>query len=176
MDDPILSETADRPLPDERLAYGALATGILALTLSPLFVRWADAPGVVTSFYRMLITTIILTPFAVRSNARMRWPSSKNLMLSIAAGVFLSLDHSFWSTAVQTTTVANATLLNYIAPLWVALFARVVWRERLNIRYWIGLAVVLAGASAVLGSTMLARPAFASGDLLAIISSFFFAG
>lgn len=150
--------------------------GVLALTFSPLFVRWAGAPGVVTSFYRMLITAIILTPFAARRIAHLRRPALRNLAFPVAAGLFTSFDHAFWSAGIERTTVANATLLNYIAPLWVSLFAWTIWRERLDRRYWLGLGLTFAGAFGVLGNTLLIRPAFAFGDLLAIISSVFFAG
>jgi hypothetical protein len=34
-------------------SYIALAAGILLLTLSAFFVRWADAPAPVFAFYRM---------------------------------------------------------------------------------------------------------------------------
>ena len=36
------------------LPYLALAVGILSLGFSAIFVRWAQAPGIITSFYRML--------------------------------------------------------------------------------------------------------------------------
>ena len=51
-----------------------------------------------------------------------------------------------------------------------------MWRERLSVRFWVGLAALLAGASVVLGSTILIRPDFVSGDFYAIASSFFYAG
>lgn len=162
--------------PDIRLAYGALGAAVIALTLSPLFVRWADAPGIVTSFYRMLITAVILTPFALHKLRTAERLPGREYLFPILAGVFSSLDHGLWATAIEQTTVANATLLNNISPLWVALFAILVWRERLGLRFWVGLAAVLAGASAVLGSTILIRPDFVNGDFYAVASSFFYAG
>ena len=159
-----------------RLAYGALGAAVVALTLSPLFVRWADAPGVVTSFYRMVITAVILTPFALHKMKTVEKPPVLEYLFPVLAGVFTSLDHGLWATAIEQTTVANATLLNNISPLWVALFALLVWRERLGVRFWVGLAALLAGASAVLGSTILIRPDFVTGDFYAIASSLFYAG
>ncbi len=158
-------------------AYFMLGAGILALTFSPLFVRWADAPGVITSFYRMLITSIILAPFALPKliNRKENLPF-KVFVFPLLAGVFSAMDHFLWSTAIDKTTVANATLLNNISPLWVALFALFFWKERLGWRFWIGLVSVLVGASAVLGSTILLRPNFVTGDIYAIFSSIFYGG
>ncbi len=157
------------------LATTALMAAILALTISPLFVRWADAPGVVTSLFRMLIAGCVLTPFAVRKLKKVKPVHSKALLFPILAGFFSAIDHGLWATAIENTTVANATLLNNISPLWVAFFAILIWRERLDWRFWVGLVAVLVGASAVLGSTILFRPQFVFGDYLALISSLFYA-
>jgi drug/metabolite transporter (DMT)-like permease len=162
--------------PGKLKPYAALAAGVLASSLSPLFIRWADAPGIMTSFYRMLIAWIILTPFTVISFRKQGRLKLDHFIFPIAAGIFTSFDKIFWSTAIELTTVANATLLNNISPLWVALFAVIIWHERLRSRFWVGLIMVLVGASVVLGSTILIRPNFAVGDYLAIISSFFYAG
>lgn len=157
------------------MATTALMAAILALTISPLFVRWADAPGIVTSLFRMLIAGLVLTPFAIREIKVVKPAQWKALSLPILAGFFSAIDHGLWATAIENTTVANATLLNNISPLWVALFAILIWKERLEWRFWIGLIAVLVGASAVLGSTILFRPQFVFGDYLALVSSFFYA-
>src|SRR3989304_3155829 len=52
------------------LSYTALGVGILSLGFSGIFVRWAHAPGVVTSFSRMAIAVaLIALPFARRLRA-----------------------------------------------------------------------------------------------------------
>ncbi|MER3459395.1 MAG: hypothetical protein C4309_12865 [Chloroflexota bacterium] len=53
------------------LSYLALGVGALGLGVSAIFVRWANAPGAVTSFYRMAIATALLAwPFYRRVKAR----------------------------------------------------------------------------------------------------------
>lgn len=54
--------------------YIALAIGISALSLSAMFVRWADAPGAMTGFYRLLISTLLLTPFFFKQ--QMNYPAA----------------------------------------------------------------------------------------------------
>ena len=45
-------------------AYIALGLGLTVIGFSAIFVRLADAPGIVSGFYRMLIGAFILTiPF-----------------------------------------------------------------------------------------------------------------
>lgn len=173
-------------LSERGLAVLALLGGVAALTLSPLFVRWANAPGLVTSLYRMSITALLLAlplPFwksaAVQVSRLVKAkPAGLAAMLGwpLLAGLFSGMDHGLWSSAVERTTVANATLLNYIAPLWVALFAVLVWKQRMKPRFWLGLLLTLGGAAAVLGGSALVRPQFTAGDWLAVASSIFYGG
>lgn len=158
------------------LPYLALLVGILSLTFSSLFIRWSQAPGPVVSFYRMAVAAVVLLPFYLLQPRVARQAGAKWILLPILAGVFSGLDHATWGFSLASTNVANATLLNNIAPLWVALVAFFLWKERLGGRFWGGLALVLAGAAFVLGSDFLAHPGVGSGDLLAAGSSFFYAG
>lgn len=158
--------------------YLALLTGILALSMSGIFVRLADAPGVITSFYRMSVASMIMLPFfwnhvKAQPQNKLNW---RYLWLPLLGGIFTGLDHYTWSTAVGYTRIANATLMNYIAPLWVALFARFLWKQQLKQRFWIGLVLTLSGIFAIFGNDMLTSPQLGKGDLLAIFSSLFYAG
>ncbi len=158
------------------LPYLALAVGILSLTFSSLFIRWSQAPGPVVSFYRMAVAAVVLFPFFMLQPRVDRQAGAKWILLPILAGVFSGLDHATWGFSLALTNVANATLLNNIAPLWVALVAFFLWKERLGRRFWGGLALALAGAAFVLGSDFLRNPGTGTGDLLAAGSSIFYAG
>lgn len=157
------------------LAYAALALGIAALSLSAMFVRWADAPGAMTGFYRLLISTILMFPLFVRQQTRREKIDRKFLLFPIIGGVFTALDFTLWNTSVQYTTAANATLLGNTSPLWVALIALVLFREKLRGSFWIGLALALTGAMLVVGSNFLQNPTLGFGDLLASTAAIFYA-
>ncbi len=163
-------------LSQNTLAYLALVFSVLVLSLSALFVRWAGVPGTVTSFYRMAIAGVFLTVFIGKRSAA-RLPGRKALLLlPLLGGLFTALDHTVWSTAIGMTNIANATLLNNIAPLWVALVAFLFWKERLSKLFWIGLALALVGAGVVFGSDLLFATHLTLGDVLALFSSLFYAG
>ncbi|MEW6504635.1 MAG: DMT family transporter [Chloroflexota bacterium] len=161
--------------PPKFLPYLALISGILALSLSSLFVRWADAPGAVTSFYRMVVASLFFLVVFLRQPASARQLERRWLFLPLLGGLFTALDHATWATAINYTRVANATLMNNLAPLWVALVAFLIWRERLSTRFWLGLIMAIGGAGLVLGSDFLARPQLNEGNLLAVLSSLFYA-
>jgi drug/metabolite transporter (DMT)-like permease len=158
------------------LPYAALALGITALSLSAMFVRWADAPGAMTGFYRLLFATILMTPIFIRQQRQREAIDRKFLLFPILGGIFTACDFAFWNTSVHYTTAANATLLGNTSPLWVALFAFFVLHEKLRGNFWLGLALTLTGAVFVVGSDFLQHPTLGIGDLMASAAAVFYAG
>jgi drug/metabolite transporter (DMT)-like permease len=161
--------------------YVSLSLGIICLSFSPLFTHWADAPGIVTSFYRMLIAVLVLAPFITKIFPSTDFEASSSLnwhqiLIPVLAGMFSGVDHALWGTALKETSVANATLLNYISPLWVSLIAILVLKERYKAYYWLGLVLVLAGSISVLNIFNTTLTFNFRGEGFAVISSFFYAG
>ena len=157
------------------LPYLALAVGISALSLSAMFVRWAQAPGTVTGFYRLLISTIFLAPLFLRQQKRLEPIDKKYFIFPLLGGLFTAFDFAFWNSSLNYTTAANATLLGNTSPLWVALFAFFIFREKLRGSFWLGLVIALAGAALVMGTDFLTHPTLGLGDLMACTASVFYA-
>ncbi len=156
--------------------YLALGVGILSLGFSAIFVRWADAPGPVMAFYRIGLATLVLAPaFYRRFRSTGATFRRYILVFPLLGGLATALDHATWNTAVLYTSAANATLLGNTAPLWVALAAWYLLRERLKRPFWIGLAFTLGGAAIVLGRDFFHDPTFGWGDLLALLAGIFYA-
>ena len=157
------------------LPYIALAIGISALSLSAMFVRWADAPGPMTGFYRLLISTILLTPLFLKQQKQLPPIDGKYLYLPLVGGLLTAFDFAFWNSSLKFTTAANATLLGNTAPLWVALAAFLIFREKLKGIFWFGLILALAGAALVMGSDFLTHPTLGLGDIMASTAAVFYA-
>jgi hypothetical protein len=64
-------------------SYIALAAGILSLTLSAFFVRWADAPAPVFAIYMMGIGGLLITPLFLKAGPLKQIPSNKLQLLPI---------------------------------------------------------------------------------------------
>ena len=158
------------------LPYLALATGILALSFSAMFVRWANAPGPITGLYRVFLSSLLLTPFFLKGYRARRNINRSNILFPVLAGLFTAGDFALWNTSISYTTAANATLLGNTAPLWVAIGAWLLFRERLSTRFWLGLGLALAGAALILGTDFLLHPRLGIGDLMAIGTGIFYAG
>lgn len=128
-----------RPVDKTLLAYLALGTGILALSFSAMFVRWANAPGPVTAFYRLFFSIFLLLPFfapRLKTSPAIR---SRLIIFPLLAGIFTACDLGLWTTAVSYSTAANVTLLGNTAPLWVALGAWLILKQKLTPVFWRGL-------------------------------------
>ena len=157
------------------LAYMALATGILSLGMTAMFVRWADAPGPVTGFYRLAIAPALTAPLFIRRQWKQAAIPRAHLLIPLLGGLFAAGDFALWNTSVLFTTASNATLLGNTAPLWVALIAMLFFRERLRLDFWVGLALALAGAVFIVGRDFLVHPSLGVGDLMACGAAVFYA-
>ena len=157
-------------------AYLALGVGILSLGFSAIFVRWANAPGIVTSFYRMAIATILLAwPFYRRVKATGSL-SRRGLRFAVLGGLFFTGDLALWATGVVLSGATNPTLLANTAPLWVGLGALVLFRERLKAMFWVGLMLAMTGAAIILGLDSLRAVSFGLGTLFGLLAGIFYGG
>ncbi len=172
----IITTTNSSSSKSKTLPYIALTTGILALSLTAMFVRWADAPATITSFYRLLISSILLLPIFAWRNLKKNRVTRLNLIFPILGGLFTAFDLAFWNSSVLYTTASNATLLGNTAPIWVALVTMFLFRHKLPKGFWLGLTLALVGAALVLGNDFFVHPRLGLGDLMAIAAGFFYAG
>ncbi len=154
-------------------AYLSLAVGAVCIGCSAIFVRLAGISGAASAFYRVLIAGIVLVPWWL-SRRRVR-PSGRDLLLISAGGVFFGLDLVLWNSSVLLIPAATATLLANNAPVWVGLGTLFLFRQRLSLSFWIGLAVALAGMAMIVGGDAWRQLSLNTGNLLAISASLFYA-
>ncbi len=176
---PTLTSLSAQPAPlttRPARAYVALFCGVMCISFSAIFTKLAGTPGPVTGFYRMAVaTTVLLLPFLLhqRKTGAANW---RSWGWAIAGGAWFSINLVMLNSALLLTSAANATLLDNTAPIWVGLGALFIFRERLRGRYWLGLALALAGAAVVTGVNPLAGFHPAPGDALAFVGAIFYAG
>lgn len=164
------------PMDKTLLAYLALGIGVLALSFSAMFVRWANAPGPVTAFYRLFFSTLLLIPFfapRAKTNSKI-W--SWFIVFPLLAGIFTALDLGLWTASLAYTTASNATLLGNTAPLWVALGAWLILKQKLTPAFWRGLVLALLGAALIMGTDFIRHPRLGIGDVMAVTTGLFYGG
>ena len=161
-------------------AYFVLALGVFAIGWSALFVRWSAVPGWTSAFWRMAIAQLVFVPWALGSRARrgVAAPTIERhaVNAAIIAGVFFAADLALFNTAVMISSAANATLLGVNAPIFVALGAWLLYRERPTRRFWTGFVLSFFGMLAIVGHDLAKHPTLGLGDLFAVIGAACYAG
>ena len=155
-------------------AYLALALGVFCIGTSAIFVKIASVPGTTSAFYRVFFAGLALFPLRL-SQKKLSLPSLKNLRLIGLGGLAFAGDLVLWNTSILLTSAAAATLLANNSPLWVGLGATLIFREKLPLKYWLGLVIALAGMTVIVGGNAVQELRFNLGDLLAIGASFLYA-
>ncbi len=168
------------------LTWTALLGAILAVSTASLLVRRAQplAPSLVIAAGRLVIATLVLAPVALtRHRVDLRSLTARELGLAFVAGAFLALHFATWIASLASTSITSSVVLVTTSPLWVALLAPVVLRERLSRPAQLGLAVaLLGGVAVVLGDSGTRTGGGAStphalrGDLLALCGAWMMAG
>jgi drug/metabolite transporter (DMT)-like permease len=159
-----------------QLAYFALGLGIFSLSFSAMFVRWANAPGPVTAFYRLFLSIFLLLPFFVPRTKTKPSLRSRAIIFPLSAGVFTACDLALWTASLSYTTASNATLLGNTAPLWVALGTWLILKQKLTLGFWRGLTITLCGAALILGTDFILHPRLGIGDAMAVFTGVFYGG
>ena len=156
-------------------AYLVLALGVFAIGWSAIFVRWAEVPGWTSAFWRMTLAQLVFVPWAFAARGTRR-PSRKAVIAAMIAGAFFATDLALFNTAVMVSSAANATLLGTNAPIFVALGAWLLYRDRPTRIFWIGFLLSFAGMVAIVGIDMIRHPRLGVGDAFAVGGSACYAG
>jgi drug/metabolite transporter (DMT)-like permease len=156
--------------------YLALGVGLIVLAWGALLIRWADAPGLVTSFYRSSIASLVLVIpclWMLRSDNIALGIS--NMRLAIWAGVFYGVDVGLHAVGVNLIGATIPTVLANTAPIWVGLGAMLFFGEKLGLGFWCGLTLAMIGAVMLMGIDQLHDLAQSIGSLYGLLAGVFYA-
>lgn len=159
-----------------RIMLAALVFGAVLIAFAPIFVRLSEVGPVASGFFRVALAFPILMFLQLNSgNAKPSSPNGRDVLLLIAAGVFLALDLGVWHISIRMTSVANATLFNNSAPIFVALATWIVG-ARLERGFLQALSVAIFGMALLsTGGSFDVEPGELLGDALAISTGAFYA-
>ncbi len=126
-----------------------LGIGVVAASIAAILVRYAnDAEPLAISFWRCALGAVALLPFGIR---RLRAIPRRAAMVSGVAGVFLALHFATWITSLELTTIALSVLLVSTTPIFVALAAPWLLKERLPLQAWAGIGLAFLGTALITG-------------------------
>jgi drug/metabolite transporter (DMT)-like permease len=132
---------------DRRKALIFLLFGVLSFGLSGVLIKLCRFPPAFIASFRMILAGAVLAPFCLRAWPRfVRERGVAGVLLLLVPGVLLGLHFQAWVAGIKLTTVATATFIFSINPLFFALAERFVRRRKIPSYALIALTVVLAGA------------------------------
>jgi DME family drug/metabolite transporter len=134
------------------IRWTVVSSGVSALSLA----FWRD----LTTFACLLLGLALLQPRQLRVERRdLPWLAALG---AVGVGTF----HVLWNLAILQIGYAAATVLLYSSPAFVALMARLIWREPLTRYKLLAIALTLAGCVLVGGPEELAGVELTAGGLL----------
>ncbi|MGH8511045.1 MAG: DMT family transporter [Gammaproteobacteria bacterium] len=160
----------------DRKALACLIAGALCIGFAPIFVRLVDVGYTAAAFWRVALSVPVLWllwyPRRQRdsegSSARLRW-----LWLS---GVFFAADLAVWHQSIRFTSVANATLLANLSPLFVSAGSVWLFNDRINARFLTGLALALTGSTVLVADSFTVSVQTVRGDCFGVAAAVFYSG
>ncbi len=135
-----------------RSAYLSIAFGVLMLGTGPIFVKAIHANGFLVAFWRMTFAALMMTIIIlVRGRGRFDWLRLKEWKQGVWGGVAFTINITLFCTALLYLPVANLTLMDNTAPVWVGLLSWIFLHQRPARAFWLGLVLSLAGAAILIG-------------------------
>lgn len=162
--------------PHQERALAALFVGAVCIGLAPIFVRLADVGLTAAAFWRTALALPALALLRLRVPAAAPYTTRADRRALWLAGAFFGADLAVWHQSIAHTSVANATLLANLAPVFVAVALWRLYGERYGMRFWLGLAAALAGAGLLVADSLSINLRNALGDGLAACAAMFYAG
>ncbi|WP_349313038.1 DMT family transporter [Brevundimonas subvibrioides] len=144
------------------------------LGLAPILVRLTETGPAAAGFWRLAFALPLLAILIGRPGGEGIGTPSRWMLL---AGLFFSLDLSFWNYGIVMTSVANATVLCNLTPVVVTLIGWLFFKERPARLFILALALAMGGAFAMASAAKGGQgtnPLL--GDLLSLTVSFWYAG
>lgn len=159
-----------------RFALPLLLLGAVAIAFAPIFVRLSDVGPVASAFWRVALALPPLLIWSL-SEPRPAQPATGGGWLPlILAGLFFAGDLAVWHWSLAYTSVANATLLANVAPVFVLLGAWLLWREKPTLKLVGGMVLAMGGALILMGDSFQLSTDHLFGDALGLLTAVFYAG
>jgi drug/metabolite transporter (DMT)-like permease len=157
-----------------RYAFAALIVGNLILALGPWMVRLADVGPVASGFWRLALAAPLLLLLGWRQSRGDPAPSRTILILLGVSGLFFAADLAAWHVGIGMTKLANASLFGNSSSFILVVYGFVMMRQLPRPVQAAALALAVAGAALLLGSSWEMSPEHFTGDLFTILAGLFY--
>ena len=150
-----------------------LLLAMVSVSSTSLVVRSvATVPALVLAFWRMFTASGMLWSYSVIRPAGKLSPINKKRI--IFAGIFLGCHFACFFLGIRNTSIANATLLGCMAPIFTV-FISTFQKKKINKMTYVGLIVAIVGGGIVQSGDISLNSANLFGNSIALLSALFLA-
>jgi drug/metabolite transporter (DMT)-like permease len=159
-------------------AFVLLLTGGIIVGMGPILAKVINAPAISIVFYRIMLPIPILILLKIFFSDK---PPEKDatsflndLLLMIVIGIFFSLDLIAFYFSLKFTSIASATLLSNLSPVFLVTYALVMKKELNKEIFWPLLSII--GLILLCGLKINSVRQQLLGNSIALLAAFFFTG
>jgi drug/metabolite transporter (DMT)-like permease len=163
---------------DATTGTGLMLAGGMLLGSVGLFVDKSAQPALAAVFYRCLIGCAALVAYAAAAGRRAELRlDAQGRRVALASGALMVANWALFFAALQRTSIAIATLVFHVQPLWVMAFGMLVLGEPRSPRRLLAAALALLGLALAVGPAILQdpRPTYLHGVGFALLASLCYA-
>ncbi|MEM3466835.1 MAG: EamA family transporter [Candidatus Jordarchaeales archaeon] len=133
--------------PWENELAGCLYVSVAAVIwgFNGVIVNQVPLNAYATAFFRVLFASLVLTPLLILTRRQEAFQAARAWRSMLALGAFLSMGWAFLFQSMRLIAIADAVLLNYMAPVFVALLSPLFLRERVEKPVILALAMCMVG-------------------------------
>jgi drug/metabolite transporter (DMT)-like permease len=146
-----LSQSTEQAASERQGTWLMVAGGALLGTIG-VFVQEAGQHPLLTVWFRCAFGALALllwsTSTGKLNDLRL---SGKSLLVACATGCLMLLNWTMFFAAIPRTSIAVATVVFHIQPIWVILFSAIFLREPVSRSQWIATPVALLGLALTTG-------------------------
>lgn len=165
------------------VAIFTLCIALLAVSFAPIFIRFSETElgANATVFNRLLIFFLVfgfgrfissrITP-ATEDEEQTPLTIQQWVLLG-SVGLISIISLVLWAISLEYTTVAKCMLLNNLTPIFTSLGAWLLFGQRFDKKFLVGMAIALAGAITLGLEDVNGAEGSLFGDLLALLSAVF---
>jgi drug/metabolite transporter (DMT)-like permease len=147
-----------------------LPIGIIAISTASIFIKLCDAPVLIIATYRLMLASLILSPFAYYKKTWRGWHRN-TLGWLLLSGLLLSLHFAFWIASLKYTSVASSVVLVTTHPIFVGIGGLLFLKERLGLNLILGIVLSVLGSGLIsYGDISLSKEALI-GDGFALLGA-----
>ena len=153
-----------------------IVIGIAGISLSAIFVKYSQAPSVVTAFYRLAWTVVLMTPVVLgkkECRQELMGANRRTVLLCAASGLFLALHFTSWFESLTMTSVASSTAISCTEVIWVAMGYALFLKGKVSLAAAGTIFVTVGGSMLIAFSDYSSGGDHLFGDILALAAAIF---